>query len=416
MRIAIFDYFVERTNPIGGCHRKLVEGVFDEHDVTVFAVRFDNPASDRIKWVRVPVPTRPLALLFIAYHVIAPLCFAIHQFRHGKRFDLVQEVESNLSFGDLAYSHFCHRAFLRTANSPKPYAGLRSLFRWLDHGLHALVEPFIYSRAHTVVVPSQGLARELASEYPSIRERTIVIPNPVDVAWMCPPSVADRRAARERHGWFDEDVVFVFVALGHFERKGLPLLFEALGKIDDERVQLLVVGGQPDLVDHYCKRADALGLGDRVRFVGMQSDVRPFLHTSDVFVLPSAYETFSLVALEAAAAGVPLLVTALHGVEEYVRDGRNGFVVERNAEAIAAGMAKFVALSPAERAALGQTARRDASRYRLDVFVDAWRAVYKGLAQRDVVAILESGDDWDRDPATTDQAAARSRNHRGWTT
>jgi glycosyltransferase involved in cell wall biosynthesis len=245
----------------------------------------------------------------------------------------------------------------------------------------------------------------------------IVIPNPVDVDWMCPPSVADRRAARERHGWSDEDVVFVFVALGHFERKGLPLLFEALGKIDDGRVQLLVVGGRPDLVDHYRKRADALGIGDRVRFVGMQSDVRPFLHTSDVFVLPSAYETSSLVALEAAAAGVPLLVTALHGVEEYVRDGRNGFVVERKADAIAAGMARFVALSPAERAALGRAARRDASRYRLDVFVDAWRAVYKGPTQRDDVAILGSGDDCDHDPATTtDQAAARSRNHRGWTT
>jgi glycosyltransferase involved in cell wall biosynthesis len=379
MRIAIFDYYVEPTNPIGGCHRKLVESMCDEHDVTVFAVRFDNPAPDRIKWVRVPVPTRPLALLFIAYHLIAPLCFAVHQLRHRKRFDLVQEVESNLSFGDLAYSHFCHRAFLRTPDSPKFYAGLRCLFRWLDHRLHALVEPLIYRRARTVVVPSQGLARELASEYPSIRGKIVVIPNPVDVDWMRPPSKTDRRAARERHGWSDEDIVFVFVALGHFERKGLPLLFEALGQIDDERVQLLVVGGQADLVDHYRKRAKALCLDDRVRFVGMQTDVRPFLHTSDVFVLPSAYETFSLVALEAAAAGVPLLVTALHGVEEYVRDGRNGFVVERKADAVAAGIARLVALSPAERAALGQVARRDASRYRLNAFVNAWRAVYEGL-------------------------------------
>jgi glycosyltransferase involved in cell wall biosynthesis len=377
MRIAIFDYYVERTNPIGGCHRKLVEGVCDEHDVTVFAVRFDNPVPGRIKWVRVPAPTRPLALLFIVYHVIAPLCFAIHQFRYGKRFDLVQEVESNLSFGDLAYSHFCHRAFLRTANSPKAYTSLRSFFRWLDHRLHALVEPLIYRRARIVVVPSEGLARELAAEYPRVRDRMIVIPNPVDADWMSPPSVADRRAARERLGWSDEDIVFVFVALGHFERKGLPLLLEALGKVHDERVQLLVVGGHPDLVDHSRKRAEALGIGDRVRFVGMQTDVRPFLHTSDVFVLPSAYETFSLVALEAAAAGIPLLVTALHGVEEYVREGRNGFVVERNADAVAAGIAKFVALSPAERTALGLTARQDASRYRLDAFVDAWRTVYK---------------------------------------
>jgi len=213
-----------------------------------------------------------------------------------------------------------------------------------------------------------------------------VIPNPVDVERMRPPTERDRRAARDHLGLSDEDIVFVFVALGHFERKGLPLLFEALGKLDDERVQLIVVGGTADLISVYRKKANGLGIGNRVRFVGMQTDVRPFLHASDVFVLPSAYETFSLVALEAAAAGLPLLVTALHGVEEYVREGRNGFVVERELAAIAEGMAKFVALSPAERAALGQVARHDATRYRPDAFVDAWRAVY---AERQLVSSTE---------------------------
>jgi glycosyltransferase involved in cell wall biosynthesis len=379
MRIAVFDYYVEPTNPIGGCHRKMLEGVCDEHDITVFAVRFDNPAPDRIKWVRVPAPTRPLAVLFLAYHLIAPLCFAVHQLRHGKRFDLVQEVESNLSFGNLAYSHFCHRAFLRTAGSPKPYGGLRSFFRWLDHRLHALVEPIIYRRVRTVVVPSQGLARELASEYPDVRERIVVIPNPIDLDWMRPPAARDRQLARKHLSLSEEDIVFVFVALGHFERKGLPLLLEAVEKVDDERVQLLVVGGRPALVNHFRRQANGLGIGDRVRFVGMQTDVRPFLHASDVFVLPSAYEAFPLVALEAAAAGLPLLVTALHGVEEYIRQGRNGYVVERESAAIAEGIATFVAFSQAERATLGHVARQDASRYGLDAFVDAWRTVYSDM-------------------------------------
>jgi glycosyltransferase involved in cell wall biosynthesis len=177
----------------------------------------------------------------------------------------------------------------------------------------------------------------------------------------------------------DEDIVFVFVALGHFERKGLPLLLEAVEKVDDERVQLLVVGGRPALVNHFRRQANGLGIGDRVRFVGMQTDVRPFLHASDVFVLPSAYEAFPLVALEAAAAGLPLLVTALHGVEEYIRQGRNGYVVERESAAIAEGIATLVAFSQTERATLGHVARQDASRYGLDTFVDAWRTVYSDM-------------------------------------
>jgi glycosyltransferase involved in cell wall biosynthesis len=376
MRIAIFDYFVEPTNPIGGCHRKLLEHICDEHDITVFAVRFNNPAPGKINWVRIPAPRRPLALLFMAYHVIAPLCFVAYQLRLGKRFHLVQQVESNLLFGQLAYSHFCHRAFLRTAGAPKPYTGLRSLARWLDHRLHALVEPLVYRRVSTVVVPSRGLAKELASQYPRIQRRTTVIPNPVDVSWMSPRSARDRETARGQLGFGQDDVVFVFVALGHFERKGLPLLLEAVQQVDIERIHLLVVGGRPDVIEQYRRMSQAFGIAHRVRFVGMQTDIRPFLHASDAFVLPSAYEAFPLVALEAAAAGLPLLVTPLHGVEEYVRHGLNGLVVDRQPVALANGLASLATLSPADRVAMGEVARKDVAVYGVDAFVDAWRTVY----------------------------------------
>jgi glycosyltransferase involved in cell wall biosynthesis len=329
----------------------------------------------------VPAARRPLALLFLTYHLLAPLCFAAYRLRHRRRFDLVQIVESKLSFGDLAYSHFCHRAYLRGPGSPRPSGGLRDFLRWLDHRLHALVEPLVYRRVRRVVVPSQGLARELVAEFPRLAGRVTVVPNPVDLERIAPPSGPERAAARARLGITGEQVVFVFVALGHFERKGLPLLLEALGSLDPGRVRLLVVGGPPDLVESYRRKAAAARLGDLVQFVGMQADVRPYLAAADVFVLPSAYETFSLVALEAAAAGLPLLVTPLHGVEDYVQDGRNGFVVERDPEALAAAIAKLLAMTSTEREALGRAARQEASRYGVDAFVDAWRAVYARLGE-----------------------------------
>ena len=90
----------------------------------------------------------------------------------------------------------------------------------------------------------------------------------------------------------DQDLVGLFVALGQFERKGLPLLMQALATAGMERVKLIVVGGEADLLARYREQAEKLGIGDRVRFVGMQSDVRPFLWSSDVFVFPSLYETF----------------------------------------------------------------------------------------------------------------------------
>jgi glycosyltransferase involved in cell wall biosynthesis len=376
MRIAIFDHFVEQTNPVGGRHRQLLAALGTEHEVTVFAVRFDNPLPDRIEWVRVPAVRRPLALLFLTYHLLAPLCFAAHRLRRHRRFDLVQMVESKLSFGDLAYSHFCHRAYLDRPAAPRPTGGLRDFLRWLDHRLHALVEPLVYRRVRTVVVPSDGLGRELVAEFPRLAGRVTVVPNPVDLERITPPPGPEREAARARLEISGEQVVFVFVALGHFERKGLPLLLEALGSLDAGRVRLLVVGGPPDLVESYRRKAEAAGVGDLVRFAGMQADVRPYLAAADVFVLPSAYETFSLVALEAAAAGLPLLVTPLHGVEDYVRDGENGFVVDRQPAALAAAMTKLADMTPAERAAMGRTAREEAGHYGLERFVDAWRAIW----------------------------------------
>ena len=112
MRIAVFDYRVTATNPCGSCHLRMLRDLCGEHEFVVFATQFENPCPDRIEFVRVPAPRRPLGLLFVAFHILAPICYAIYRLRTRKRFDMVQMVESNLFFGDIAYAHFCHRAYL----------------------------------------------------------------------------------------------------------------------------------------------------------------------------------------------------------------------------------------------------------------------------------------------------------------
>src|SRR5262245_66221895 len=113
MRIAVFDYRIVPTNPIGGCHLRMLAGLSREHEFTVFAVEFENPDPARIRWVRVPAIKRPMALLYLSFHVLAPLCYLLERIRRGARYDLKQMVESHLSFGDVSYSQFCHRAYLK---------------------------------------------------------------------------------------------------------------------------------------------------------------------------------------------------------------------------------------------------------------------------------------------------------------
>jgi glycosyltransferase involved in cell wall biosynthesis len=331
--------------------------------------------------VRVPAPTRPLALLFIVYHLMAPLCYLLYRLRGGAKFDLVQALESNLVFGDLLYSHFCHRVYLKHHWSKSGARGLRGWFRWLDHQLHAWMEGFTYPRASQVVVPSRGLARELKTEFPFIENRLTVLPNPINLKRLEMPEEFDRQAFRRGLGMEDEDLVGLFVALGQFERKGLPLLLQALE--GTRGVKLIVVGGEPDLITRYGQEVARHQLGDRVKFVGMQADVRPYLWSSDVFVFPSLYETFSLVTYEAAASGLPIVVSQLYGVEDLVKDGENGFLIETSAAGVREGLERVLRLNPDARAAMGQQARLAASVCSEEHFVEAWRAFYR---RRDVPA------------------------------
>ena len=108
----------------------------------------------------------------------------------------------------------------------------------------------------------------------------------------------------------------------------------------------------------------------------MQSDVRPYLWASDAFAFASTYETFSLVAFEAAAASLPLLTPRLHGIEEIAADGETGYIVNRTVEDFAAALKRFVQLPAQKRLEMGKRARAAALTYDEERFVANWRGFY----------------------------------------
>jgi glycosyltransferase involved in cell wall biosynthesis len=379
LRIAIFDHKMTRNNPIGSCHLAMLRGLAAEHEFTVFAVEFDNPCPEKIRFVRVPSPMRPIALLFVVYHFMAPLSYLLYRLRGGPKFDLIQALESNIVFADLLYSHFCHRMYLKNHFSKSGATGLRGWFRWLDHQLHGLMEGYTYPRAKQVVTISRGLERELKAAFPYVGNKLTVLPNPVRLDRLKMPAEFDRQAFRHSLGIDDQDLVGLFVALGQFERKGLPFVLQALAKPGMERLKLIVVGGEPGLIAQYAERAAKYQVGDRVIFAGMQSDVRPYFWSVDAFVFPSLYEGFPLVTLEAAACGLPIVVSHLYGVEEMLVDGDNGILVETSVDGVRQGLERFLRLPPSARHAMGQGARQAVSVYSEEHFVAAWRAFYLKL-------------------------------------
>jgi glycosyltransferase involved in cell wall biosynthesis len=379
MKIALFDYVVTQNNGIGKANLAILGALCRTHEFTVFSVEFENPCPQRIRWIRVPAVKRPLFLLFLTFHLLAPLLYVWHRVRHRVRFDRVQFIESNLLFGDIAYAHFCHRVYLQEHWKDAGATGLRGALRWLDHWFHAQLEPWVYRRAARIVVPSRGLARELTSLYPSAASKISILANSIDVETLRQPQAFDRDGFRNELGATPEDIVLVFSALGHFERKGLPLLIGALANSIDPRVKVVIVGGSRDVIGSYRQRADQRGLNGSVRFAGTQKEVRPYMWAADALILPSHYEVFPLVALEGAAAGLPLLVTPLNGVEEFLSDGENGLLARRDVGGVSECIARFTKMSAEQRRAMGRQAQRDAEQYSISHFVGGWANLYREI-------------------------------------
>ena len=350
----------------------------------MFTAELDGSVGHVPAHIRIPAVRRPALAGLLTYLLGSCLAFGLQQLR-GRRFDVIQATDCAFPRADLFYAHFCHRAFLHEV---WPQLGgersARRLHAWAMHRTRSLLEALLVRQADVVVVPSDGLRRDFDRVYPGTARKTTVIRNTVDLAHFEAPPEFDVSSVRERMGARDGDVVFVFVALGHFERKGLPLVIEALseGGAPLDAARLWVVGGEGDLVASYRRRADELGVGDRVVFSGRTDDVRPYLWAADAFVAPSHYEAFSLGLLEAAAAGLPLVVTRISGSDELVEEGVNGIFVERTAEGVKRGLERFVALGLKRREKMRRAARASVEPLRPERFIAEWAALYDALAAR----------------------------------
>jgi len=173
--------------------------------------------------------------------------------------------------------------------------------------------------------------------------------NGIDLTRFNPEAVGGggRAAARAELGFADDDVVVGFVGR-LVEEKGLPELFDAVVRLRDRypRLKLLVIGPEdhdkPDATGQRAARTRGLD-DDAAVFTGLRHDLPRLYAAMDVFALPSHREGFPRAPMEAAAMGLPVVVTDIRGCRETVKDGVTGAMVPvRDPVALAAGLARYV--------------------------------------------------------------------------
>lgn len=374
--IAIFYYVVVNGNGIGRVARVRLERLCEEYDFTVFATKFDNPRPDRIQWVRIPCILRPGLIPAVWFRIMATFAYLWQSLVKGRRFDLVQSIDA--SFGltrvDIAEAHFCQRYYLRRVPGAARSTGVREFINIAAKSVMSLYERRIYRKAIKLIVPSQGLLRELAVAH-GIDEATIgVLAPPVNAAFR-EPDDAERVHSRRDLGLAEDDVVLLLVSAGDYARKGLAPLIEALCESRFAMVKLFVVGGMPG--PKYRRQVIDRNLQDRVLFRGRHDQIQQFFWAADAFILPSKYEVFPAVTIEAACCGLPLITTPLSGVEEYAIDGFTGFTIKDcSAEAIAGSIDRFLQLPKPARRQLGRNASESVRGYGMERFLQSWNQIY----------------------------------------
>lgn len=373
-KILVFDFNVTKNSPAGSCVLDMIAGLYRDYELTVISEAFENPAPDEISWIRVPLPAKPILLRYIVFQYLAPIYYKRYYLANYGRPWLIIATQGEFVSCDISYAHFGHRAYLNNQWRSSSVKGLRFVARWINHQFNAWTEAQAFANAKVIVVPSNGLANELSQTYPLIQDKIVTLPNPVDINKFSRPEAFDQQTIRQKLGFSVDDVVILFLALGDFERKGLKLLLEAIAKLQNPHAKLLVVGGTSSVIKEYEHLRNKLGLSSHVVFVGFQANVEPYFWTSDLLVHPSAYETFCLSVFQAAAAGLPFIATRLYGVEEFLQDGVNGYLVEREVSALTQLLERVVS-DKAKLAAMGAVGRNLVRNYDVLSFVIRWQSI-----------------------------------------
>jgi UDP-glucose:(heptosyl)LPS alpha-1,3-glucosyltransferase len=358
---------IERFEPHGGVEQvawQVAHGLAAAgDDVHVVARRADAAAGvhvtrtgGAVRWQ----PWRVLAFSRAAARAAPRGRFdVVHSFSRTRHQDLYRD-------GGGSHADFLERRF----------DGAARAWRRLSprHRVLLAIERRVFADASQHVQCNSRMVRaELQRRWGLPDARVSVVYNGVDLERFDP---ARHRAAGERlraTAGADGAPLWLFVGSG-FERKGLDTALAALAKAPGS----LWIAGADDTT-LWRRRAAELGVADRVRWLGLRRDVEVLYAACDALLLPTRYDAFANVCLEAAAAGRPVVTSADNGAAEILADAGAVIADAGDADAFAAALSALA--DPVAQARSGECARAVAERFSWGAHVAALRALYARIAR-----------------------------------
>jgi UDP-glucose:(heptosyl)LPS alpha-1,3-glucosyltransferase len=230
---------------------------------------------------------------------------------------------------DVLWVQSVHRAWLRLAHRI-PFHGVTvpAQVRYLmpRHAVLLALERsyFKHSTPRAIICTSQREIDDLVEIYDIDPKVATVVPNPFDPALFNPTRRASLREEVRREMGVSEGEIAIYFVANELHRKGFEETIKALARIRDDRLTLHVIGRKEPSA--YRAMIARLGLQVRVCYHGATDDVGRLFAGADLLVLPTQYEPFGLVIVEALASAVPVVTTRLAGASAAIQHGVNGLL------------------------------------------------------------------------------------------
>lgn len=370
--------YYNRQGGVSAVIAELSDRAGERHRVDVYASEALDVQESPAQFVHVPMLRRPAWLQVPSFAAQLP------RFLEPADYDIVHVHDFQGLGGDVITAHSCAAAWFHVARAEAGFPRGTLSRVYPPHASAILWERLAVKRSQAPIIAVSGKTAAELEQYLGVEpSRLQVIHNGIDTERFRPAE--SRQAARDRVAGIvtprRADAVVLFFAGYSFRRKGLERAIRALAALGIEPVELWVAG--QDDPSPYAKLAGELGVAERVRFLGHQSDVVTLMQAADAFVFPTSYDPFPLVLMEAIGCGTPLITSRAAGIAEVMVDGREGYLVEDplDLDELTAALDRFVS-EPERWPAMSAAARQLALQWSWDAIWQRTEAMYGQLLER----------------------------------
>lgn len=323
----------------------LIENLSLENRIILYTSKIEDIGNDclsRLKIYFIPVIPYPFLFTHLSFFIIVSLLIFFHKLKGKIKYQLITTHGIDSIYGEIFTAHYCHRERVSLVKkgiiklpSSNLFQIIKKIYKYTIYYYSSILEYLFFKlvKPKLILAISEGMKNNFLKYGLSKPESIMVVYNPVDMIVFNPKNKSlYRNEIRKKHNVSDDDVILLFVG-GDWERKGLPILIDIIPQVLANGI-LFICGGQEKEINKYTEIIKTKNIENRVFFIGFTEETEKYYVASDIFILYSFYEGFSLATIEAAASGLPLILAPVNGSEEILQDECNGFIVKSRADLI----------------------------------------------------------------------------------